>query len=94
MTLPSALVWQVDFTDEAERRFKKLSHPVQKRITRFIMERLQTGDDPRRLAKPLVGKRSGVWRWRVGDYRLVGRLEKTVHTILIVDIGHRKEIYD
>ncbi len=88
-----SLVWSVDFTDEAKKAFCKIATAEQRRITAFILERLETSGDPRRLAKPLHGVRSGLWRWRVGHYRLVGRLERSVLVILIVDIDHRRQVY-
>lgn len=87
------MIWHVDFTDDAERTFRKLPKAEQVRIARYINERLETRFDPKRFAKPLQGIRSGLWRWRVGDYRLIGRLENSTLIILVVDIGHRKEVY-
>lgn len=87
------MAWHVDLTDDAERTFRKLPRTEQARINRYIADRLETRFDPKRLAKPLQGIRSGLWRWRVGDYRLIGRLENSALVILIIDIGHRREVY-
>ncbi|MEL7464687.1 MAG: type II toxin-antitoxin system RelE/ParE family toxin [Pseudomonadota bacterium] len=64
------------------------------RIARFIDERLIPADDPRDLGKPLTGTDyRGVWRYRVGDYRLLTRIEDRVVTIIVLKIGHRSDVY-
>ena len=50
-------------------------------------------DDPRRLGSALTGELGGLWRWRVGDYRVVARIEEERITILVVRVAHRREVY-
>ena len=51
-------------------------------------------DDPREIGKALSGDYSGLWRYRVGDYRIVCELKDKVFRVLVVRVGHRKDIYD
>jgi mRNA interferase RelE/StbE len=72
---------------------KALDPPVQLRIKRFIESRLLGADNPRSLGDSLAGDKQGYWRYRVGDYRLICLLEDQELIILLVEIGHRREIY-
>lgn len=85
--------WTVKFSEEAKRDLKKLDKPVQKRITSFLLERLQNTDNPRAVGKALKGNLSGLWRYRVGDFRLLCRIEDDELIILVIEVGHRKSIY-
>jgi mRNA interferase RelE/StbE len=87
------LAWTVKLSDDAKRDLQKLDKPLQKRITSFLLDRLQTTDNPRLTGKALQGKFSGLWRYRVGDFRLLCRIEDNELIILVIEIGHRKEIY-
>lgn len=68
----------------------RLDPPVQRRILTFIESRIP--DDPRRVGKTMQGDQRA-WRYRVGDYRLVCNLDDAARTVVIVRIGHRREIY-
>jgi len=70
-----------------------MGHTDAKRIRDYLRERVQPLEDPRQLGKPLQGKMGELWRYRVGDYRLVAHLEDDRVCILIVRIGHRREVY-
>ncbi|MGZ8234712.1 type II toxin-antitoxin system RelE family toxin [Methylobacter tundripaludum] len=87
------MAWTVKLSDDAKRDLQKLDKPLQKRITSFLLDRLQTTDNPRLTGKALQGKFSGLWRYRVGDFRLLCRIEDNELIILVIEIGHRKEIY-
>jgi mRNA interferase RelE/StbE len=87
------LAWTVKFSDDAKRNLQKLEKPLQNRIVSFLLDRLQTTDNPRSTGKALQGKLSGLWRYRVGDFRLLCRIEDNELIILVIEIGHRKEIY-
>ena len=84
---------RVVFTDNAEKQFLKLDKPIQKQIQKFILK-LQNLENPRERGKSLVGNLIGFWRYRVGDYRILCRIIDQVLIISVVEIGHRKEIYD
>lgn len=71
---------------------KKLDRQVAKRITSKLRE-ISRLEDPRSMGKALVGNLAGLWRYRVGDYRIVCDIEDDVLLVLVVDIAHRKEVY-
>lgn len=85
--------WQIELTGAAQKQMKKLGHAEAKRIRDYLRERIQPLEDPRQLGKPLQGQLGELWRYRVGDYRLVAQIEDSRVCILIVRIGHRKDVY-
>jgi mRNA interferase RelE/StbE len=60
---------------------------------KFLQERLLASPDPRTLGKALAGEMQGLWRYRIGDYRLICRIDDQTVTILVLEVGHRREIY-
>jgi len=66
---------------------------AQESIIQFLRERVQTAEDPRQLGKPLHGDKGGLCRYRVGDYRLICDIQDERITILVVRVGHRKDVY-
>jgi mRNA interferase RelE/StbE len=87
------MVWRVEFLPAAEKAFGKLDRQHQKRIQKFIEDRLISDGDPRRLGEAYVGPLKGYWKYRVGDYRLVCEIQDKAGTILVLAIGDRKDIY-
>lgn len=90
----SILIWKIDFDSDVEKDFKKLDHTAQKRIIKFLKEKIAINENPRIHGKPLTGKLSGLWRYRVGDYRIISRIEDHIFTVLVIKVGHRKAVYD
>jgi mRNA interferase RelE/StbE len=84
------LAWTIEFDASAAKTFRRLERPVQQRIVRFLRDRIAPSSDPRALGKALRGDLGDIWRYRVGDYRLLCRIEDDV---LVVAIGHRRGIY-
>lgn len=84
---------KIVFSKKAEKKFLKLDKPVQRQIQKFILE-LQELENPRARGKALVGNLVGFWRYRVGDYRLLCRIRESELIIFVVEVGHRKEVYD
>lgn len=82
----------VVFADTAKKKFLKLDKTVQLQIKNFIF-RLQDLQDPRSTGKALKGSLSGLWRYRVGDYRLICDIEDQKILITVLRVGHRREIY-
>lgn len=73
---------------------KQLDPPLARRILAFLQQRLAPLDDPRSLGAALQGSRfAGLWRYRVGDYRIIARLQDDTLHILVVHIGHRRDVY-
>ena len=82
----------VVFAEKAKKEFLKLDKPVQKQIQIFIVK-LQNMEDPRVSGKALGGNLTGMWRYRVGDYRLVCEIENDKILITVLHIAHRKDVY-
>jgi mRNA interferase RelE/StbE len=86
--------WRVEFDRDAARELRKLGHDAQRAILRYLRQRIATADNPRRFGRPLTGDLKGLWRYRVGDYRIVAAIEDDRFIILILTVGHRREVYD
>ena len=85
--------WRIELSAQAEKVLFSLDRAAINRIDRFIKERLATADNPRLLGKPLKGALGVFWRYRVGDCRLIGSIEDEKVTLLVVRIGHRRDVY-
>lgn len=85
--------WRVEINRSAEKQIQKLSRTAQESIVRFLRERVQTADNPRQWGKPLHGDKGGLWRYRVGVYRLICDIQDERVTVLVVSVGHRKDVY-
>ena len=86
-------MFSVEFSDRALKALKKLDRFTATLITAWIKKNLEGCADPRRLGKPLVASKSGEWRYRVGDYRILAEIQDSRLVIYLVDIGHRRGIY-
>jgi mRNA interferase RelE/StbE len=88
------LAWRIEFDAAARKEIQRLDRQVAQRILRFLRERVAVADDPRALGQALKGERDGeFWKYRVGDYRVIARIEDEVMLILVVRIGHRSGVY-
>jgi len=78
----------------AIRDLDKLDPPIAKRILLFLYERVATLDDPRSIGEALKGsKLGGYWKYRVGDYRIITKIEDDVLQVFVIKIGNRREVY-
>lgn len=87
------MAWRIELTASAEKSLSKLDRTAAKRITTFLRERVASADHPRSSGKALAGQLAGLWRYRVGDYRVICQIEDGKLLILVVTIGHRGDIY-
>ncbi|MDD5240785.1 MAG: type II toxin-antitoxin system RelE/ParE family toxin [Sulfuricella sp.] len=88
------MAWQIEFDPRALDELKGLDKPVQSRIVKVLRERIASLADPRSLGQALRGDElGGYWKYRIGDYRLICDIRDETVTILILRIGHRREIY-
>jgi mRNA interferase RelE/StbE len=87
------LAWTIEIARTAEKQIKKLDREAQKSIVRFLRDRLSSTDNPRQWGKPLHGDKKSLWRYRVGDYRLICDIQDERITVLVLRVGHRKDIY-
>lgn len=85
--------WKAEFTPEARRQFERLDRSVQRRIQTYLNKHVLAGD-LRRVGRALRGGLSGLWRYRVGDFRLIAKLEDAILTVVIIKAGHRSVIYE
>jgi mRNA interferase RelE/StbE len=90
----SALQWSVEFDDRARRELRKLDPPIQREILSYLRERITSSPDPRAFGKPLRKNLAGLWRYRVGNYRLICRIEDERVVVLVLKVGHRREVYE
>lgn len=86
-------VWQVEFLPDAARDLKKLGAGAQQAILHYLRARIARSSDPRRFGHALTGDKKGFWRYRVGDYRIVASIEDRRFVVLVVKVGHRREVY-
>ncbi len=88
------MAWTVEVTPAAARQIKKLGPTAAGRIRAFLRERLAALDDPRQIGKPLTGSELGhFWRYRVGDHRLLCEIQDRALVVLVVEAGHRRDVY-
>ena len=86
--------WVCRFSESAKRELSKLDRQGQKDIVDYLETRIGTGEDPRRFGKPLKADLAGLWRYRVREYRILCHIKDEVLLVLVVSVGHRKDIYD
>ncbi|MFN3520195.1 MAG: type II toxin-antitoxin system RelE family toxin [Sphingomonas sp.] len=87
------MAWTIEFVPAAAKELKALDRQAARRIVKTLEERIAAADDPRTLGSALVGEHAGYWRWRIGDYRVIARIEDERVTILLVRMAHRREVY-
>ncbi len=87
------MAWRVEFTTTAEKQITKLDRQAQARIVRYLREHVQTAENPRRIGKALHGEKKGLWRYRVGEYRNICDIRDEENKVLVLVVGHRKEVY-
>ena len=87
------MAWTIEFVPAAAKELRKLGRAEAARIIRTLEERIAPLEDPRSLGAPLKGEHDGFWRWRIGDYRVIARIEEERVLILVVRVAHRREVY-
>ena len=88
------MAWRIEFHPKAEKDLAKIDRETARRIVRFLRDRVAILEDPRSLGEALKGPEIGrFWKYRVGDYRLICNIQKARITILVVRVGHRRDVY-
>jgi mRNA interferase RelE/StbE len=88
------MTWRIELSELAVRELSKLDSQHSKRILKYLKDRIAKLDDPRSLGKALQGSQFGeLWRYRLGDFRIICKIEDQKLVVVVVRIGHRKEIY-
>ena len=86
--------YKVIFSKRAVKQLKKLDKQIAALILGWIEKNLVNCDNPRIFGKNLIGDKSDEWRYRIGNYRILCKIEDEKVTILVLEVGHRKNIYN
>jgi mRNA interferase RelE/StbE len=88
------MAWTVDLSGQAQKHLDQLDPQIARRILAFLNERVACSDDPRSIGEALQGSRLGeFWKYRVGDYRIISRIEDDCVRVFVVRVGHRQQVY-
>ena len=86
--------WKIEVSPLADRQLDKLDSQIARRIEKFLQERVAMLEDPRSIGEALRGSRLGeLWKYRVGDWRILCDIQDEKLIILALQIGHRREVY-
>lgn len=85
--------WKIEFSQEAIKQLNRLDKPVRERIFNWLIDRLDNCNNPRHFGEPLSANLSGLWRYRIGDYRVICQIDDTKIIVIVLNIGHRRDIY-
>ena len=86
--------YRIETTPKFEKEFKKLDKYTMRMIKSWILKNLVDCENPRNFGKGLTSNRSGQWRYRIGDYRLICKINDNELIILALSIGHRRDVYE
>ena len=87
------MAWRIEFDPAAAKELNRLGAPHSQRIVKFLSTRIAKADDPRSIGEALKGRLGELWKYRIGDYRIIADIRDKVLIILVVRIGHRREVY-
>ncbi|MFA5631807.1 MAG: type II toxin-antitoxin system RelE/ParE family toxin [Porticoccaceae bacterium] len=87
------MAWTIEYTETAKGQLRKLDKQTARRIVDFMDERVAGRENPRSTGKALTGPLGGLWRYRVGDYRVICDIQDGTLRILVVRVGNRRDIY-
>jgi mRNA interferase RelE/StbE len=88
------MAWKIELSTQVDRDLGKLDPPHKKRLLKFLHQRVAPLENPRSIGQALHGSELGeFWKYRVGDYRLICKIEDVRLLILVLRLGHRREIY-
>lgn len=87
------MVYKLEFSKRFDRQFSKLDKSTQRYIFNWLIKHLDNIENPRYSGKSLTGNKQGLWRYRIGNYRVIVDISDTNCVIIAVEVGHRKFIY-
>lgn len=87
------MAWVVEISDIAERQLGKLDRAIQERLIDWLDDRITGCKNPRHFGEPLRGEMAGLWRYRVGDYRIICEIQEQQLVVLALAIGRRRKVY-
>jgi len=85
--------WHIEHTHRAAKGLRKLDKPMLQRIRKY-MDEVAALENPRDRGKPMTANKTGLWRYRIGDYRMICDIQDHQLVIVAVDFGHRRDVYD
>lgn len=88
------MAWTIKFTEFAEKQMKKLDKVISKKIFKYLRGHVLNQSDPRAFGKPLLHDKTGLWRYRVENYRVICKIEDQDLVVLVLRVEHRKDVYD
>jgi mRNA interferase RelE/StbE len=88
------LAWKIEYDEGALADLKKLDRQIQLEILDYMKKRIGASEDPRAFGKPLRHSKFGLWRYRLRDYRIICEMQEAQLRVLVVAVGHRKNIYE
>lgn len=86
--------WKIKYSETAAKQMKKLDKSVSNQIDKYLTEKVAKQKDPSVFAKSLLHDQSGLWRYRIGDYRVICEIQNESLIVLALRVGHRKHVYD
>ena len=87
------MTYKVEYTEQAIKELRKIDKHTQFFILAWIEKNLVDCENPQQHGKGLTANRSGEWHYRVGDYRIIAEIEDDKVIILVLTVGHRREVY-
>ena len=87
------MAWAIEYAETAKKQLRKLDRFAARRIVDFMDERVAASNDPRAIGKALKGPLGDLWRYRVGDFRVICDIQDGVLTVLVLQVGNRREVY-
>lgn len=87
------MAWTIEYTKTAETQLRKLDRPVARRILDYMEDKVASLENPRSRGKALCGPLGELWRYRIGDYRVLCEIQDNALRILVVEAGHRRRVY-
>ncbi len=86
--------WVYKLSEQSLKKLKKLDVSTQKSIFAYLDKHVKGDTDPRRFGKRLTANLAGTWRYRVGDYRIICKIRDHELIVVVISVGHRKNVYD
>ena len=85
---------KLDYSKNAIKQFSKLDRQTQILLQKWLKKNIENCENPRLHGKPLTADRSGQWRYRIGKYRVITEIIDQKLIVLVLEIGHRREVYE
>lgn len=86
-------MWEIEYAEKAARELLRIDREAARRIKRYLDERITTAADPRRFGEGLSENLAGLWKYRIGDYRVIAEIQDERFIVLVIRVGHRSKVY-